>query len=192
MAEHLPVVTLVRHGETAWSVSGQHTGRADIPLTPAGEAAAVRLAGRLRGHTFARVWTSPTQRARRTCELAGFAAAAEVDPDLSEWDYGEVEGVTSNDYRAKHPGWDLFRDGAPGGESVADVAARADRVVAKLRAAGDGVLAFSSGHFLRVVAARWVGADAAFGRHLTLGTAAVCRLGYEHDRPSIRLWNSTE
>jgi len=189
MAQPLPLIQLARHGETAWSLSGQHTGRTDIPLTARGEQAAVRLGERLRAGSYARVYTSPLERARRTCELAGFDG--EVDPDLAEWDYGEYEGLTTPEIRARRPGWELFRDGCPGGETAADVAARADRVIARLRAAGGDVLVFSSGHILRVLAARWCGAEPAFGRVLYLATAAVCTLGYDHnpDEPVVRLWN---
>src|SRR5262245_2181564 len=191
MSQPLPVVYLARHGETAWNVSGQHTGLTDLPLTERGERNARRLGERLRGLTFARVFTSPLQRARRTCELAGFGAVAEVDPELVEWDYGDFEGRTTADIRKERPGWQLFRDGCPGGESVAAVSARADRVVARLRAVGGDVLVFSSGHFLRVLGARWCGLEASAGRYLYLGTAALSVLGYEHD-PSelvLRLWN---
>ena len=191
MSQPLPVVYLARHGETAWNVSGQHTGLSDIPLTERGERNARRLGERLRGLTFARVFTSPLQRARRTCELAGFGPVAAVDPDLAEWDYGDYEGRTSADIRKERPDWQLFRDGCPGGESVAAVSARADRVVARLRAVGGDVLVFSSGHFLRVLGARWCGLEASAGRYLYLGTAALSVLGYEHDasEPVLRLWN---
>jgi probable phosphoglycerate mutase len=191
MSQPLPVVYLARHGETAWSLSGQHTGLTDIPLTPRGEENARRLGNRLRGLAFARVLTSPLQRARRTCELAGFADRAEIDPDLVEWNYGDYEGRKTAEIRQGRPDWQLFRDGCPGGESVAAVGARADRVVARLRAAGGDVLLFSSGHFLRVLAARWCGWEAADGRSLFLSTAALCALGYEHTtaEPAIRLWN---
>lgn len=192
MADPLPVVTLARHGETAWSLSGQHTSVTDLPLTPKGERDAARLGDRLRGLRFARTLTSPLLRARRTCELAGWATAA-VDDDLIEWRYGDFEGLTTTQIRAAHPGWELFRDGAPGGESVAAIAARADRVIARLRAHPGPTLVVSSGHVLRVLAARWCRGDASMGRHLYLSTAAVCALGYDHalDEPLIRLWNDT-
>ena len=187
----LPVVSLARHGETEWAAAGRHTGRTDIPLTARGEADAHRLGARLAGRAFARVWTSPAERARRTCELAGYGAAAESDPDLWEWDYGEYDGRTTADIRAARPGWRLFADGCPGGESPADVAARADRVIARVRAAGGDVLLFSSGHLLRVLAARWLGLDAAAGGRFVLGTGALCILGYDHDltEPAVRSWN---
>ncbi len=190
MADPLPVVTLARHGETAWSLSGRHTSVTDLPLTPKGERDAGRLGDRLRGTTFTRIITSPLLRARRTCELAGWATAT-VDDDLIEWRYGDFEGLTTAQIRAAHPGWELFRDGAPGGESVAAVAARADRVIARLRADPGPTLVVSSGHILRVLAARWCRGDASMGRYLYLSTAAVCTLGYDHalDEPLIRLWN---
>jgi len=191
MRENLPVAWLVRHGETEWSLAGRHTGLTDLPLTARGEETARELAGRLRGVSAARVYTSPLRRAARTCMLAGFGDVAETDHDLVEWDYGEYEGLTSREIRARQPGWMLFRDGCAGGETLAGVAARADRVVQRLRGGDGNALVFSSGHFLRVLAARWLGEDASAGRHFVLGTAAVCALGYDHDRtePVIRLWN---
>jgi probable phosphoglycerate mutase len=193
MSQPLPAIYLARHGETAWTVSGQHTGLSDIPLTERGERNARRLGERLLGHAFARVFTSPLQRARRTCELAGFGDVAVVDSDLVEWNYGAYEGKTTAEIRKERPDWDLFRDGCPGGESVADVGARADWVIARLRTVGGDVLIFSSGHFLRVLAARWCGLDAAGGRYFTLSTAALSILGYEHNlsEPVIRLWNDS-
>ncbi len=191
MSDALPVVYLARHGETAWTISRQHTGATDLPLTAQGEAEAVRLAERLEGLTFAAVLTSPLQRAVRTCELAGFGSAAEVEPDLLEWNYGAYEGRTSADIRAERPDWQLFRDGCPGGESPDQVGARADRVIRRVRAIGGDVLLFSSGHFLRVFAARWLGLDPGAGRYFLLGTASLSAVGYEHDRsePVIRLWD---
>jgi broad specificity phosphatase PhoE len=194
MSEPLPAVYLARHGETAWSLSGQHTGVTDLPLTERGEHNARRLGERLQGHPFARVFTSPLQRARRSCELAGFGPVAVVDPDLVEWNYGAYEGRKTADIRKERPDWQLFRDGCPGGESVQAVGARADRVLARLRAAGGDVLVFSSGHFLRVLAARWLGLDPSAGRLFYLGTAALSILGYEHNdraEPVLRLWNDT-
>jgi probable phosphoglycerate mutase len=188
----LPIITLARHGETAWSLAGRHTGLTDLPLTERGERNARRLGGRLAGLTFARVFTSPLVRASRTCELAGFGGAATVDADLVEWDYGEYEGTTSAEIRKKRPDWDLFRDGCPGGETPQQVGARADRVIVRIRAAGGDVLVFSSGHFIRVLAARWIGSDVpALGRKFMLTTASLSALGYEHDltNPVIRLWN---
>jgi probable phosphoglycerate mutase len=190
MGERLPQVYLARHGETAWTLSGQHTGLTDLPLTRRGEQDARRLGERLKGLSFAGVFTSSLQRARRTGELAGFAAA-KVDPELVEWDYGRYEGLKTAEIHKERPDWDLFRDGCPDGESLAAVGARADRVIGRLRTTPGEVLLFSSGHFLRVLAARWLGLDAAIGRHLFLGTSALSVLGYEHNvnQPVIRLWN---
>jgi probable phosphoglycerate mutase len=194
MAEELQVVYLARHGETEWTVSGQHTGRTDLPLTERGERNARSLGERLKEVTAARVFTSPLRRAARTCELAGFGTAAEVDGDLVEWDYGDYEGRRTADIRAKRRGWELFRDGCPGGESPAQVAARADRVVSRVRAVRGDVLLFSSGHFIRILAARWLGLEPSVNaRFFMLSTASLGALGYEHDlsRPVIRLWNET-
>ncbi len=191
MSETLPSIYLARHGETAWTVSKQHTGRTDLPLTERGERNALALGQRLHGLTFAHVFTSPLHRARRTCELAGFGADTVVDPDLVEWDYGAYEGRTTADIRRERPEWRLFRDGCPEGETVAAIGARADRVVARLRPLVGDSLLFSSGHFLRVLAAHWLGLETAAGRLFYLGTATLSLLGYEHDRttPVIRLWN---
>jgi broad specificity phosphatase PhoE len=193
MSEVLPIVYLARHGETAWTLSGQHTGLTDLPLTERGERNARRLEERLREVTFAKVFTSPLQRAMRTCELAGFGALAEIDGDLLEWNYGEYEGRLTADIHKERPEWQLFRDGCPGGESPNDVAVRADRAVKRVRAVEGDVLLFSSGHFLRVLAARWLGLDAAFGRYFLLSTASLSALGYEHNlsAPVIRLWDDT-
>jgi probable phosphoglycerate mutase len=193
MEIELPIVYLARHGETAWSLTGQHTGLTDLPLTERGETNARRLGGRLSGMTFAKIWTSPLQRARRTCELAGFGPAAGVDSDLVEWNYGEYEGRRTAEIRAERPDWQLFRDGCPGGESPQQVAARADRVMQRVRAVPGDVLLFSSGHFLRMLAARWVGIEISRGIALMLSTASLSALGYENriDQPAIRLWNET-
>ena len=193
MAEALPVVYLARHGETAWSLSGQHTGRTDLPLTEGGERNARALGARLRGLVFAKTFTSPLQRAVRTCELAGFGNGAELDPDLMEWDYGQYEGRRTAEILEERPDWQLFRDGCPGGETPAEIGARADRVVSRVRAVHGDALLFSSGHILRVLAARWLGLEAAGGRYFVLGTAALCILGYEHNlgEPAVRLWNDT-
>jgi broad specificity phosphatase PhoE len=187
----LPCVTLVRHGETEWSASGKHTGRTDIPLTEEGERKARGLSERLKGAKFDRVFTSPLARARRTCELAGFGAVAKVDPDLLEWNYGDYEGRKTGEILAERPGWLLFRDGCPNGEQPADVGARADRVIARLRAAESPAIVFSSGHILRVLAARWLDLAPSEGRLFMLGTASISVLGYEHDKnePAIHLWN---
>ena len=193
MSEVLPIVYLARHGETAWTLTGQHTGLTDLPLTERGERNARRLEERLRGVTFAKVFTSPLQRAMRTCELAGFGSVAEIDRDLLEWNYGEYEGRLTTDIHRERPDRQLFRDGCPGGESPKEVGARADRMVKRVRAVGGDVLLFSSAHFLRVFAARWLGLDAAFGRYFVLSTASVSALGYEHNlsEPVIRLWDNT-
>jgi broad specificity phosphatase PhoE len=193
MSEGLPVIYLARHGETAWSLSGQHTGLTDLPLTERGEGNARRLGERLTGLTFAKVFTSPLQRAARTCELAGFGAVAEIDRDLMEWNYGDYEGRRTVEIHAERRDWQLFRDGCPGGESPDQVGARADRVVSRVRAVQGDVLLFSSGHFLRVFAARWLGLEPAGGRYFLLSTASLSTLGYEHNlsEPVIRLWNET-
>jgi broad specificity phosphatase PhoE len=191
--EKLQTVYLVRHGETAWSFTGQHTGLTDLPLTEHGECSARQLAGALRGLEFARVFTSPLQRARRTCELAGFGARAEVDEDLVEWDYGEYEGLRTAEIRALRPGWEIFRDGFLGGESFTQIGARADRVVSRIRSIDGAVLLFSSGHFLRVLAARWLGLEPQSARFFLLAAASISALTYEHglSEPAISFWNDT-
>jgi broad specificity phosphatase PhoE len=192
MSEALPVVYIARHGNTAWTLSGQHTGLTDLPLTPDGECNARRLGQRLKGMKFAKVFTSPLQRASRTCELSGFGAGAVTDPDLVEWDYGEYEGLTSAQILRDHPDWQLFRDGAPGGESPEQVGERADRVVERIRSVGADVLIFSSGHFIRVLTARWLGlGPGTGGKYFLLSPASLSALSYEHNlsRPVIRLWN---
>jgi len=194
MSETLPTIYVARHGETAWSLSGQHTGLTDLPLTERGERNAVRLGERLKGLTFAKVLTSPLQRAMRTCELAGFGVRAEIDRDLLEWNYGEYEGRRTAEILADRPDWQLFRDGCPGGESPGQVGARADRMVKRVRAVNGDVLIFSSGHFLRVLAARWLGLQPAAGRFFLLSTGSLGMLAYEHhslSEPVIRLWNDT-
>lgn len=187
----LSEVYLARHGETAWTLTGQHTGRTDLPLTARGERHALGLRKRLQGVTFTKVLVSPLARARRTCELAGFGGKAEVDPRLQEWHYGQYEGRRTADILQERPGWDLFRDGCPGGESIEAVGARADQVMARLRALEGNVVVFSHGHFLRVLTARWLGLPAGAARHFVLSTAALSILGYEHmrDEPVLRLWN---
>jgi broad specificity phosphatase PhoE len=193
MGNALPVIYLARHGETAWSLTGQHTGLTDLPLTEHGEENARALGNRLAGLKFGGVLTSPLQRARRTCELAGFGAVAKIDGNLVEWDYGQYEGLTSAEIRAQRPDWKLFRDGCPGGESPDQVAARADSVLRRLLPLESDALLFSSGHFLRVLAARWIEAGALGGRYFLLSTASVSVLGYENDisQPAIQLWNDT-
>jgi len=193
MNETLPVAYVARHGETAWSITGQHTGRTDLPLTERGQQNACRLGERLRALKFAAVFTSPLQRAAHTCELACFGTQAEVDSALLEWDYGQYEGRRTVDIHQERPDWQLFRDGCPGGESPDDVAARADQVIHRIRAIDGDVLLFSSGHFLRVLAARWIGLEPLAGKYFFLSTASLSALGYEHNRtlPVIRLWDDT-
>ncbi len=193
MTEPLPLIYLARHGETAWSLSGQHTGRTDLALTERGEQQARTLGERLQGLAFAKVLTSPSQRAVRTCELAGFGAGAQIDPDLAEWDYGDYEGRRTAEILTERPDWQLFRDGAPGGESPEQIGARADRAIARIHAVRGNVLIVSSAHISRVFGARWLGLSAAGGRYLVLSTASLSILGYEHDmsEPVIRLWNDT-
>jgi probable phosphoglycerate mutase len=192
MSEALPEVYLARHGNTAWTMTGQHTGLTDLPLTANGESNARRLGERLQGMTFAKVFTSPLQRAVRTCELAGFGAVAETDPDLVEWDYGQYEGLRSAEILRQRPDWQLFRDGAPGGESPAQISERAERVVKRVRAVPGNVLLFSSGHFIRVLTAAWLALGlASAGRYFLLSPASLSALSYEHNlsQPVIRLWN---
>lgn len=186
-------IHLLRHGETAWSLSGQHTGRTDLPLTENGERRASQLRERLRGITFTHVVTSPLQRARRTGELAGFGAVARLEPDLMEWDYGAYEGLTTAEIRVQQPDWNVFQDGCPQGESVEQISQRADRALAVIRALDGAVAVFSHGHFLRALAARWIDLAVGEGRHLALDTGSVSTLGYEHSdkaAPVIILWNA--
>ena len=192
MRKHLTEICVARHGDTVWTSTGQYTGLADLPLTPEGEANARRLGKRLMGIPFAKVFTSPLQRAVRTCELAGFKEVAETDTDLVEWDYGQYEGLHTADIHRQRPGWQLFRDGCPGGESPEQVGERADRVVRRVRSVNGNVLLFSSGHFIRALAARWLGLGLCWGGgHFLLSPASLSILGYEHSlcQPVIRLWN---
>ena len=190
-AQLLPEIHIVRHGETAWTESRRHTGLSDIPLTERGERQARQLGQYLAGGTYAHVFSSPLQRARRTCELAGFGSRAQIDPDLVEWNYGEYDGLTADEIRQRRPDWQVFRDGCPGGESVEEVGARADRLVRRLRALDSSILLFSSGHFMRAFAARWLDLDPACGRLFLLSTTTLSILGYDHttNEPVIRLWN---
>jgi broad specificity phosphatase PhoE len=189
----LPIVVVVRHGRTAWSANGQHTGRSDVPLDEIGEAAARALAARLRPYAPARVLTSPSARARATCALAGFGADSAVDADLAEWDYGDYEGLTSAEIRARRPGWWMWRDGCPGGEDPQMVSERADRVCARFALYEGTTLVFSSAHILRALAARWIGAGVSLGAALVVDTAAIGVLGYEHRRTAraILRWNDS-
>ena len=182
-------LTIVRHGPTEWSATGQHTGRTDLALTASGEGEASALAARLARHAFALVLTSPLLRAQRTASLAGFAHAV-VDDDLAEWDYGDDEGRTSDDIRTERPGWTIWKNGPKNGESLDDVAARADRVIARARAADGDVLAFAHGHLLDILAARWVGLSSKCGRIFYLDPASVSMLGWHGDQPVVKRWNS--
>ncbi len=191
----LPVVYLARHAETAWTLADRHTSFTDLSLTLRGECSARGLGERLAGLALHRVFTSPLQRARQTCALAGFDALAEVDSELVEWNYGDYEGRSTGEILRERPGWQLFRDGCPGGESPAQVTARAESVLSRLRSVSGDVLLFSSGHFLRVLAARWIGLEPSVsGMSFLLSTASLSAVGYEHDlsRPVIRLWNDTQ
>lgn len=193
MMANLPQIHLVRHGETAWSLSRQHTGRSDIPLTAAGKRAAEHLGEQLSALRFAAIWSSPSQRALQTAQLAGISSVVVPTDDLAEWDYGTYEGRTTTDILAENPDWRLFRDGCPGGETPSDVAARADRVIGRLHEIDADILIFSSAHILRVLAARWLGLAARDGGLFMLDTASISVLGYEHDttEPIIRAWNRT-
>lgn len=183
-------VYLARHGETEWSLSGQHTGITDIPLTENGRNLAKRLAPVLATERFALVLTSPLERARKTCELAGLGAHAEIDRDLMEWNYGEYEGLTPKQIDAQAPGWMIFTDGCPGGESPAQVSARADRLVARVRSVEGDVALFAHGHIFRVFAARWLGLPPMAGCHFLLDTATLSILSYYRNLPAIRRWNA--
>ncbi|MEO8481666.1 MAG: histidine phosphatase family protein [Acidobacteriota bacterium] len=187
-------VFLIRHGETAWSLTGQHTSHTDLALTATGEAAARELGERLRGIAFTHVVSSPLERARQTCALAGLAARMRIDPDLREWEYGDYEGARLVDIRRDRPGWNVFRDGCPNGEMPSDLSARVDRVIAHVRSLHGDIALFSHGHLARALSARWVGLPIAEGRTFLLGTASVSVLGYEHDQPdepAIVHWNVT-
>jgi len=181
---------VIRHGETEWSRAGRHTGRTDLSLLADGEDQARALAPRLSGYGFALVLTSPLARARQTGELADLGEGAVVDPDLAEWDYGDYEGMTTEEIRRLRPGWDLFDDGCPGGERAEDVGARVDRVIGRVLAAPGDVACVAHGHVLRVMASRWIGLAAAAGRSFSLGPAALSELGWERDQPVISLWNA--
>jgi probable phosphoglycerate mutase len=183
-------VVLVRHGETEWSLSGQHTGRTDIPLTAHGEEEANQLAPALAVRRFRRVLCSPLRRARRTCELAGLDEQAEIEPDLLEWDYGAYEGLTPAQIHSERPDWLVFRDGCPGGESPDDMATRVDRVIERARAVDGPVALFAHGHVLRVLGARWIGLPPAGGAHFLLNTSTLTILSWYRGQPAIRCWNA--
>jgi probable phosphoglycerate mutase len=184
-------IWLIRHGETEWSLSGQHTGRTDIPLTDAGRRRAVALKGTLAAHSFDLVLTSPLSRARETCALAGFADRGHVTNDLAEWDYGIFEGKTTKQIRADRPNWSIWQTDVPGGETVDQVAARADRVIDVAAAAGGDVVLFAHGHILRILTGRWLGLEPTSGRFFALDTGGIGVLGYEHETRVIRAWNRT-
>ena len=180
---------LIRHGETAWSLSSAHTGRTDLPLTAEGEKKAMALRARLAGHNFGLVLTSPLERARRTCELAGFGATAQIEPNLSEWDYGAYEGRSTADIHREQPGWSLFRDGVPGGETIGQVAVRARAVIERALAVDGEVALFAHGHILRILTACWLELPPEAARFFFLGTAGISMLGYEHETRVIVRWN---
>ncbi len=182
-------IVLIRHGQTEWSRAGRHTGRTDLPLTAEGRRQAKAVGRALRGRRFSRVLVSPLTRAMETSRLAGFGESAQQRPELAEWDYGDYEGLTTDQIRATRPDWTLWADGVPGGETADQVAARVDRVVAELRAAAGDVAVFGHGHCLRVLAARWLGLAADAGRLLVLDAGSISVLGYEHETPAVRLWN---
>jgi probable phosphoglycerate mutase len=180
---------LIRHGETAWSLSGAHTGSTDLPLTPQGEEKARALGSKLAGHRFSLVLTSPMQRARRTCELAGLGSQAQIEPNLREWDYGAYEGLTTSDIHRNRPDWSLFRDGVPGGETIDQVAVRAEAVIHRALEAGGDTALFAHGHILRILTARWLTLPPADARLFALGTASISMLGHEHENRVIARWN---
>jgi len=190
MAASTQRVYVVRHGETEWSLSGQHTGVTDIPLTENGRAVARRLKPILAEPSFTLVLSSPLGRARETCELAGLGARAVLEPDLKEWNYGEYEGLTPKQIHAKAPGWMVFRDGCPGGETPEQVGARVDRVLARVRSAPGDVALFAHGHVFRVLVARWIGLAPGAGQHFLLDTATLNVLGYYRDSPAVKIWNA--
>ncbi len=186
-------IYLIRHGETAWSLSGRHTGRTDVPLTARGELQAKQVGALLNALQFSQVLVSPLQRARRTCELAGYGQVMRVEPNLHEWDYGQYEGLTSEQIRAQYADWDVFRDGCPGGESPKQMGSRVDGVLSQLRSMSGRVAVFSHGHFLRALAVRWIELPLRQGRNFGLNAGALSMLGYEHHNvrePAIELWNA--
>jgi len=182
-------VFAIRHGETEWSLSGQHTGTTDIPLTDKGRPLAERMRPALAREAFALVLSSPMQRSRETCALTGLGDKAVIDADLAEWNYGQYEGLTPRQIHERRPGWLIFRDGCPGGESPEQVGVRVDRVIERARAAQGDVALFAHGHVLRVLAARWIGQPAGSGQHFLLDTGTLCILGYYHDIPAVKVWN---
>ena len=185
------MLVLVRHGSTEWSETGKHTGTTDVPLSETGRRQAATLRPRLAGREFTLVLVSPLSRARETCERAGLGEGAQVEPDLHELDYGDYEGLTTDQIREERPAWNLWRDGSPGGETPDAAGSRADRVISRALEAGGDVALFAHGHLLRVLGARWLELPGAYGGNLGLGTAAICELGYERERRAIWLWNDT-
>jgi len=190
VAESTQRVVLIRHGETEWSLSGQHTGRTDIPLTPNGERMAAQVGRALADRHFALILTSPLKRAKQTCQIAGFGDLAEVRDDLMEWDYGAYEGLTTPQIWAQRPGWSLWRDGCPDGEDAAQMGVRADRTIAEARAADGDVALFAHGHILRVLTARWLGSPPTDGKLYVLSTGTISTLGYERDQAALLAWNT--
>ena len=180
---------LIRHGETEWSLSGAHTGRTDLPLTEHGRQEAEPIRRQLGGRAFSLVLTSPLERARETCRLAGYGDRAQTEPNLREWNYGDYEGKSTAQIRQERPNWSLWKDGVPHGEAIEQVASRADAVISRAVAAGGDVALFAHGHILRILAARWLGQDPRAGRLYALGTASVSTLGYEHESRVITRWN---
>jgi len=188
-ADSRPSLWLVRHGETEWAALGRHTGRTDVPLTDLGRSQAIHLGARLRGRAFAEVLSSPLHRALDTCRLAGFGDRAEVVDDLREWDYGRDEGRTTSEIQLDRPGWSIWRDGPAGGETIEQVAQRADRVIARVRGAPGDVLCFAHGHVLRILAARWLGLPPTDGGLFALEPASLSCLGWERESPVVERWN---
>jgi probable phosphoglycerate mutase len=189
MPEQKPELWLIRHGETAWSLTGAHTSRTDIPLTARGRECATAIRDYLHHWDFSLVLTSPKQRAQETCHIAGYGDRVQVDPDLSEWDYGEYEGRTTADIRKEKPGWSVWDDDPPGGETIVQVAARTQRVIDRCTAAGGKAALFSHAHILRILASTWIGKPPHFGRRLALGTGSVSTLGFEREARVIETWN---
>ncbi len=182
-------IWMIRHGETEWTLSGAHTGRTDLPLTPRGYERAAAIGRKMAGREFALVLTSPLQRARETCRMAGYGEAAQIDSNLREWDYGDYEGRTTADIQRDRPGWSIWNDGPLNGERIADVAARADAVIARVLSVNGDAALFAHGHLLRILAARWIALDPCGGRRLALDTATISVLGYERDTQVVRSWN---